>query len=129
MKKEIIISFVVIVLVIVGNFITQNYTKQCTEKMNEYLAELETEITKQDKDEKKIENKANIIKDDWDNMQEKLSYYIEHDELEKVETQLFLLAGEAKSKLYQDAVPEIEKCIFILEHIEDKTALNIKNIF
>ena len=32
-------------------------------------------------------------------------------------------------KKYDEIVPELDKCIFILEHIQDKTVLNIKNVF
>ena len=129
MKKELIICFIVISIVIIGNVLTQNYTKQSTKKMNEKLYELRTELTKQEKNKEKITEKVNQVKEKWEEKQELLAYYIEHDELEKVETQIFLLSGEVEAELYQDAVPEIEKCIFILQHIEDKTALNIKNIF
>lgn len=141
MKKEIVISIIIIIFVIVGNIITQNYTKQCVAKINEQLIDLKQESIKKEKDEKneknennennenKLEEKIKVVEDDWDEMQERLAFYIEHDELEKVETQLFILKGNIESGLYKEMLPEIEKCAFILEHIEDKTTLNIKNIF
>ena len=132
MKKELLICIIVITFVVVGNVITQNHTKQCVEQLNQELTELKEKVViseKSGKQEQELESKSQRIKELWDNMQETLSFYIEHDELEKVETQLSLLKGEMESKLYDDAVPEIEKCQFILEHIADKTALNIKNIF
>ena len=129
MKKEIIICLIVISLVIIGNIVTQNYTKQCVSNMNEKMSQLKEVLTKEEKDDEKIKEEAKEVKEEWDEMQEKLAFYIEHDELEKVETQLFLLLGEVETKLYEDAIPEIEKCVFILQHIEDKTALNVKNIF
>lgn len=129
MKKELIICIVVITIVIVGNILTQNYTKQSAKEMNEQLSDLKTELMQEEKEQDTISEKISRIRERWDERQEILAFYIEHDELEKVETQLFLLGGEIEAKLYQDAVPEIEKCIFILEHIEDKTSLDIKNIF
>jgi len=129
MKKELIICFTVISIVIIGNVLTQNYTKESSKEIHEKLSELKTEVSKEQKNKDKISKKANEIKQRWDERQEILAFYIEHDELEKVETQLFLLNGEIEAELYEDAIPEIQKCIFILEHIEDKTALDIKNIF
>ena len=132
MKKEIIICTIVILIVVMGNIITQNYTKKCVSSLNEQLSEIKESITienKSDEEKTKLVTKSNDIKKAWDEMQELLCFYVEHDELEKVETQLFLLEGEMETELYADAIPEIEKCIFILEHIEDKTALTIKNIF
>lgn len=129
MKKEIIICIVVITLVIFGNIVTQSHTKKCVGELNQELADIKKEILLSNKNESELKRRSDDIRENFDKMQETLSFYIEHDELEKVETQLSLLSGEMETKLYDDAIPEIEKCEFILEHIADKTALNIKNIF
>lgn len=132
MKKELYICIIVIVLIIVGDIITQNHTKQCVEQLNQELSNFKNEIIvseKSEKMQKELKIKSKEIRTLWNDMQETLSFYVEHDELEKVETQLALLIGEMETKLYDDAVPEIEKCEFILEHIVDKTSLTIKNIF
>lgn len=129
MKKELIISIIIIILVIIGNIITQNYTKKCVATINDNLIQLKEQINSKEKNENEIKEEVYKIANEWDEMQEKLAFYVEHDELEKVETQIFLLKGETEVKLYDDSIPEIEKCIFILQHIEDKTSLDIKNIF
>lgn len=136
MKKEIIISIIVITMVIIGNIVTQNNTKKTVAKLNEKLANLKNSLIdviddnkKKDENYLKYKEKSSDIRNRWDEMQELLSFYIEHDELEKVETQLAVINGQMESKLYDEAVVEIERCQFILEHIADKTAFNIKNIF
>ena len=58
-----------------------------------------------------------------------MEYFIEHDELEKVNTQMRLIMAEYEAKSLEDAVPEIEEGIFILEHIEDRQKITWKNIF
>ena len=126
MKKELIICNIVIIIVVIGNILTQNHTKQCVETMDQELRNLREMIIEK---EIGIKEKVEQVKETWNAMQEILTFYIEHDELEKVETQLFLLSGEIEVELYEDAIPEIEKCMFILEHIADKTSLNVKNIF
>lgn len=131
MKKELIICIIIVFLIIIGNIITQNYTKECVAQMNEKLdilkeaslnAELETENSEVSKQVREIENK-------WNEYQEKLAYYIEHDELEKVESQIYTMKGFNEIEKYDEIIPELEKCVFILEHIQDKTKINIKNIF
>lgn len=131
MKKELIICIIIVFLIIIGNIITQNYTKECVSQMNEKLdilkeaslnAELETENSEVSKQVREIENK-------WNEYQEKLAYYIEHDELEKVESQIYTMKGFNEIEKYDEIIPELEKCVFILEHIQDKTKINIKNIF
>lgn len=129
MKKEMIICIIVIAFIIIGNVITQNHTKQCVQQLNQELGDLKNEISVVEKNHDNLKERSKEIRELWNDMQETLSFYIEHDELEKVETQLALLMGEMETELYDYTIPEIEKCQFILEHIEDKTSLTIKNIF
>lgn len=129
MKKELIITIFIIAIVIIGNIVTQNYTTKCVETINQNLVDLKQEIMKENRTSKAIEKQIKEMEEQWENMQEKLAFYIEHDELEKVETQLFMIKGNAEVQKYDESLPELEKCIFILEHIEDKTALDIKNLF
>ena len=49
--------------------------------------------------------------------------------IEKVKTELTGLRGYIEKEEYSEAVPELDKSVYILEHIKDKTALNLKNIF
>ncbi len=129
MKKELIICVVVISLVVIGNIVTQNYTKKCVEDMEQQLEQFKAVVLQKEKNKEEIKEKIDMVKTKWDDMQEKLAFYIEHDELEKVEAEIALMEGQSESELYDEICPELEKCIFILEHIEDKTALNVKNIF
>ena len=63
------------------------------------------------------------LQTEWRNSFEKLAYYIEHDELEKVDTNLIGLKSYIETEEESDAVSELEKSVFVLKHIEDKTAL------
>lgn len=133
MKKELFICLGVIVFVIVLNIVSQKYLENCIDIITKNLEEIKEGVNKareiEEYDNKELLKMLENTKDIWNQMQEKLAYYIEHEELEKVETQLFLLSGEIETKIYEDAVPEIEKCIFILEHIIQKSQINIKNVF
>ena len=128
MKKELIICLFIMGIIIISNIITQNYTKECVTQMNNSLTELKkASINEQNNDV--VTQKLEVIQNQWDSYQKKLAYYIEHDELEKVETQIFSMKGFSEIGKYDEIVPELEECIFILEHIQDKTKLNVKNIF
>ena len=128
-KKELIICILIISIIVIANVITQNYTKQCVASMNENLEVLKEASLSEDVDKEKISNRLQKIEDNWNEFQQKLAYYIEHDELEKVETQIYAMKGFSEIEKYDEVVPELEKCMFILEHIQDKTKLNVKNIF
>ena len=129
MKKELIICILIILIIVIANVITQNYTKKCVASMNENLEVLKEASLSEDVDKEKISNRLQKIEDNWNEFQQKLAYYIEHDELEKVETQIYAMKGFSEIEKYDEVVPELEKCMFILEHIQDKTKLNVKNIF
>ena len=55
--------------------------------------------------------------------------YIEHDEIEKVETELAGINGYIEIEEYKEAVVEIDKNIYILEHIKNKNLFDLENIF
>ncbi len=65
----------------------------------------------------------------WEERYEKMAYYIEHDELEKVETELTKLKPDIDMEEYSMGVENLDSCSFILEHIKDKSALKIVNVF
>ena len=142
MKKELVICIFIIALIIITNIIAQNNTKYSVSKMSERLEvvsqivtdELNIQSENNKKNVKKLE-KNNIkreidnLENTWNELQEKLAYYIEHDELEKVETQIYAIKGFYEIEQYEEILPEAEKCSFILKHIEEKTKLSVKNIF
>lgn len=129
MKKEIIICIVIVILVIIGNIITQNYTNKSVDKTSKQLQELREEIIKKDVNLDYANEKIKNICTVWGEQHEKLAFYIEHDELEKVKTNITGLKGYIEVEEYSQAVPELDKTAFILEHIQNKTTINLKNIF
>lgn len=131
MIKELIISLFIVVLIFLGNTITDNYTKKSVDETSSDLLNLREELIKQENEinfdiaKQKMDN----IYQNWNLSCEKLAYYIEHDELEKVNTELTGVKGYIENNEHLDAIPELDKSIFILEHIKDKSAFNLKNIF
>lgn len=131
MFKEFIISIIIVILVFIGNAITEGYTEESVSQTKQSLFDLREEIMK-DESEVNVEyanKKMHDIFEQWNVKHEKLAYYIEHDELEKVKTELTALGGYIEKDEYSEAVTELDKSVYILEHIKDKTALKLKNIF
>ena len=131
MAKELIISIIIVVLIFIGNTITENYTRESIDETTNNLESLREEIKKgeDEVDENIAKEKIDKIHEQWNSRYEKLAYYIEHDELEKVKTELTGLRGYIEKEEYSEAIPELDKSVYILEHIKDKTQLNLKNIF
>ena len=128
MKKEAIITIIIIILIFAGEWITQNYTNKKLSKLQEDLSSLKEEILAEN-DVDILIKKTEDIYNNWEKENEILSYYLEHNELEKVNTQIILIKGYLESDAPQDSIPDLEEGIYILEHIKEKEAFNLKNIF
>ena len=88
MKKEIIIVVIIVILIIIGHIITQNYTKKFFENISVSLEKIEEKIDNDNIEKQNLKNELDDIQEKWNEKYDILAYYIEHDELEKVETQL-----------------------------------------
>ncbi len=129
MKKELIICSAIVIAIILGNILTQGYTKEVALYMDEELENLKEDLLQEEVDTEKVTGKITNIREEWEKRYQKLAYFIEHDELEKVETELSSLQANIETKEYKQGIPDLQKCIFILDHIKDKSSLQIKNIF
>lgn len=132
MWKEIIICIVIVIVIIVGNIWTQNYTVKSVEELSQQLEELKMYFIKMaDKQEVSEETKKRLekVQKDWNERHNKLAYFIEHDELEKVEDNLTGIRSFMETQEYAEAISELDKGVFILKHIEEKYAFNLENVF
>ena len=129
MVKEFFICTVILILIFVGNGITQGYSRSSIENINEKLANLREEMNQEEINEEEIGKHQEEIDKQWEEMFSRLAYYIEHEELEKVSKNLENTKTYIKLKEYDNAIKEINEGIFILEHIEDKYSFNLQNIF
>lgn len=133
MRKEWIISVILIVCILVGNVWLQNKTKQSVEGMEERLGRLKSTLLEalenQQEKQEEIHKQIGEVKDYWEKEYASLTYFIEHDELEKVKTQLYQLGGNVLVEDYEQAIPNLENCSFVLQHIKEKNQLLLRNIF
>lgn len=129
MRKEWIICGIVLLLIGITNTITQNYTNQSVETMDTQLENLKQKLIQEEVEKEDVEQEFENAMEHWKERYKILAYYIEHDELEKVETELTSLKANIQVEQYEEGVPDLEKSIFILNHIKEKFKLNIKNVF
>ena len=79
---------IIVIAIIVGNIVTQNYTVKSIGILSEELEELkkyviEAEENGEEEVNENIKKKKEEMKKEWENRYDKLAYFIEHDELEK----------------------------------------------
>ena len=122
--KEYVILFFIIVFVIFIEIITDNITHKSISDINKTIEELELSLESEDAGEK-VKN----LCDSWKKEEDKLAFYMGHDELEKVG----VLVDNIKSDIANDSMDEINEKVdeikFLLEHVKNKQKIELKNIF
>lgn len=129
MWKEITIISVILIIVIGGDIFTHNYTKKSVEMMHEQIDDLTTDLINNIDNEELVESKYNNILSLWEDRFKVLAFYLEHDELEKIKTELVALKANLDVGEYEKGVEELEKCKYILEHVQEKEQFSLMNVF
>ena len=127
MIKELVICIVILAIIFGLEVFTQNFTKQTVTQMTEKLTSLKDAISKKEDD--KIKKEIEELTNHWEDKHNKLAYYIEHDELEKVDTAIVKMKSYIETGNFSEAISELEDGKFVLEHIQDKNSFNLQNIF
>lgn len=127
MYKEFIIISIIVISVFIGDWITQKYTKKTVGSLDYELNYLKEKIEQKSYDEanKQIEK----IQSKIDEVHHNISYYIEHQEIEKIETKFEACKSLVKLEKYELAIKELDLTIFSLKRMEDKYSFNLDNIF
>ena len=127
MYKELIICTVIIIIIVTLDIFLQNSTKNSTTEIEEILSEIKESV--ENKDTTKQNDKLNLLEQTWEDKHNKLAYYIEHDELEKVDSSIVKVRYFLENGDIASAIAELETGKFVLKHIEDKYKFNFQNIF
>ena len=127
MLKELIICIVIVVSIISLDVSTQNFTEETVKEITDDFAVLKQSILNGNVEEMK--KRAADINNKWEGKNEKLAYFIEHDELEKVSNSIIEMKSHIETETFTDAIAELEEGIFVLKHIQERNALALKNIF
>ena len=122
MIKETVICIIIIVAILGLDILTQNFTEKTVSEITVRFSSLKENLSKQDTDQ--IDNELRGIDNKWGEMHKKLAYYIEHDELEKVDTAIVTMKSYIESNEYGLAIAELEEAKFVLEHIQEKNSKN-----
>lgn len=132
MKKELIVVITILIIAVLVNFFVDRYTDRSISSLNtklEAVANMANEINSENGEQDTVVTDFKNVSEEWEKVKSKMAFYIEHDELEKVSTSIVAIEEFLKLGSYDDAIPEIKKCMFILEHIKEKQSFSIINLF
>ena len=122
--KDSLIILSIIIIVIIGNIISQNILKTDSEKLIGKLENLREEL----ETETSIK-KAEELYDLWEETEQRWSIMILHQELDNIKTAIIGVKSGIESEDYEYSYQQIENSIFLVGHLKEKWNLKWKNIF
>lgn len=139
LKKEFFLVIFIIVFIVSLEIITNNISKNSVDKIYKEInfinEDLESAYIKKENnnleeaEKKALEEKIENLKNNWFEEQDKLSFFFEHDELEKVSKCVIVLEENAKNEEYTDALEDGKEFVYWLNHFKEKDSMELKNIF
>lgn len=129
MQKELVITIIVVIFIFGLNYITQKNTDDTVDSVSNRLEIVRNDVIQDEVDKEKATLHVNDAFEKWEELDDTLAYYIEHNEIEKVTTALTSVKSYVEMDLYEDSVEAIDKCIYILDHIHQREMVTLDNIF
>lgn len=127
--KEILIIVISILLVVVGSNISQGYLNRTGDELIEDIDILREEIKKAQNSEKNdSEELAKDLYSKWEKVEKNWSIIVMHNELDLIELALVSMKTCIEENEYNEAIKELEKSNYLIEHIKDNEKLELKNI-
>ncbi len=127
--KDIIIITIVLCIIIGSGTYLQGYIKSTSQEMVNDLEKLKMSIISNGEIDFHIKKQAKAVYDKWEELEKKWSMIVLHDELDLIETSLVSMKANVESNVIDMSIEEIDKSIFLIQHIYEKERFCLKNIF
>ena len=125
--QRILVIFSIFIFVIILDLFCYFKTDNIVNNFQKNLSDVETLIYK--KELEKCKTSFNSISEKWKQYEKNLSFFVEHDEIEKVSTKIAIIKENIENNELNNALEDIVEAKYLLEHINDKYNLSLKNIF
>lgn len=128
--KEYIVLIIIFILLITFDVLSRNYTEKSIQFLNSEVDEIiKISLYEENFDNNKILKKIEEFEKDWKKRQEVMSFYAEHNELEKVNVAISLMKSKIEVNKIEDAYENMVEIKYRIEHIKEKQELKLNNIF
>lgn len=125
--REYIVIIVILIIVFLTEYITNKNLDDSIKWMSDGIASVENKIVEDNTEEAKNEFKD--LKNKWKEESDKLALFVEHNELEKISNDIVIIESNLESDETDKILENIDELQFMLEHIQEKNKLKLKNIF
>lgn len=125
--REYIIIIIILGFVFLMEYLTSKSLGEATQWMKDGVISIENKI--KENHEPEAQEEFYDLQGKWKEKTEKLALFVEHNELEKVSNDIALIEINFETDETEDILENIAELKFMLEHIEEKNQLKLKNIF
>jgi len=127
--KEITIILLIIIITFTGAAYTQKFLNNTADMLVSKLENLKTDIENKKGEQQNLEIQTDEIYGEWENINEKWSVVVLHDEIDLIETSLIRMKSKIKTGNLDESMEDLDTSIFLLKHIKEKEKTSLKNIF
>ena len=127
--RETIIILSILIIIFVGACITQKFLNNTADLLVSKLEDLKSGIEEDKINEKEMVEKTDEIYSEWEEINERWSVIVLHDEIDLIETSLIRMKSKIKTGEVQESMEDLDTSIFLIKHIKEKERTNLKNIF
>ena len=127
--RETIIILSILIIIFVGACITQKFLNNTADLLVSKLEDLKSGIEEDKINEKEMVEKTDEIYSEWEEINERWSVIVLHDEIDLIETSLIRMKSKIKTGEVQESMEDLDTSIFLRKHIKEKEKTNLKNIF
>jgi len=123
MKKIIIVCVIIIITVVSSDIILKNIIFKNFDSLIYRIEKIEID--------KGNEYNFGIISNIEDLIRDKsllMAFYIDHEEIEKIKTQIIIIKAGIEKKDEQFVHEEVQRTIFIINHLKEKIDFKLENI-
>lgn len=125
--KEYCIIVVILVIVFAIDYVTDKNLGDSIKWMREGIVSIENKC-KENK-ETEAQNEFYELEKRWKEEESRLALFVEHNELEKVSGDIVRIQSNFDTNDTDELFQNIADLKFMLEHIEEKNRLKLKNVF
>ena len=127
--KQIIIMIVILIIIFVGAWYTQKFLNETSDYLVSKLEDLKNKLEVSNIEENNLKRETDDIYHEWQDVNERWSVIVLHDEIDLIETSLIKMKAKIKVGNLDESIEDIDTSIFLLKHIKEKEKTNLKNIF
>lgn len=127
--KQVIIIIIILIIIFGGAWYTQNFLNETSDTLVSRLENLKTDLETESVDENRLKEETDEIYGEWEDINEKWSVIVLHDEIDLIETSLIRMKSKIKIGEIDESMEDIDTSIFLLKHIKEKEKTSLKNIF